>query len=347
METTQWIRSQVLSSFSISEDATVSSFGTGLINHTWKVNAGDNEYILQRVNENVFKRPEDIAFNLDIIAGYLQQHFPAYFFVAPLHTRDGRSYVRNEEGFFRLLPFVKGSYSHDVVDRPEQAYEAAKQFGRFSHLLSGLDATELKITIPSFHDLTLRYQQFLSAIENGNKQKKERAKSEIDSLLGYASILDKFQQVKESPEVPLRVVHHDTKISNVLFDASGKAICIIDMDTVMPGYFISDVGDMMRTYLSPCSEEETDFKKICVRQEYYDAIIEGYLSEMREVLTEREKQLFHFSGQYIIYMQALRFITDYLLDDIYYGAKYPDHNFMRGKNQLLLLEQFEKLKRVL
>ncbi|HYK56947.1 MAG TPA: aminoglycoside phosphotransferase family protein, partial [Flavisolibacter sp.] len=129
------------------------------------------------------------------------------------------------------------------------------------------------------------------------------------------------------------------KISNVLFDSEGKGICVIDLDTVMPGYFISDVGDMMRTYLSPVSEEETDFSKIIIREEFYKAIVQGYYSEMKEELTETEKQYFFYAGKFMIYMQALRFLTDHINDDVYYGAKYEGHNFARAHNQVILLQQ--------
>jgi Ser/Thr protein kinase RdoA (MazF antagonist) len=154
-----------------------------------------------------------------------------------------------------------------------------------------------------------------------------------------------------NPEFKLRVTHHDTKISNVLFDQEGKGLCVIDLDTVMPGYFISDVGDMMRTYLSPVSEEEKELDKIVVRDEFYKAIVEGFYKEMKEELTETEKKYFFYAGTFMIYMQALRFFTDFLNDDIYYGAKYPRHNFMRAKNQLVLLEQLlkkqDQLERIL
>ena len=143
--------------------------------------------------------------------------------------------------------------------------------------------------------------------------------------------------MKENSAFKKRVTHHDTKISNVLFDAQDKGLCVIDLDTVMPGYFISDAGDMMRTYLSPAGEEETDYSKIDVRENYFDAIVQGYLSEMKDELSAEEKKYFVYAGKFMIYMQALRFITDYLNNDIYYGASYELHNLNRATNQLTLL----------
>lgn len=331
----------VLPAYGLKEESlTMETFGSGLINRTWKITTPDQQYILQRVNHAVFENPDSIAHNIRLIARYLEQHHPDYCFVAPLASSDGSEmiFVKNE-GFFRLFPFVGGSHSKDVVDCPEQAYEAARQFGRFTRMLSGMDVIKLKITIPSFHDLSLRYQQFLLALENGNQHRREACHLLIEELFAYSDIVDQFEAIKLNPDFKLRVTHHDTKISNVLFDDAGKGLCVIDLDTVMPGYFISDVGDMMRTYLSPVSEEERDFSKIEVREDFYKALVEGYYNEMKDELTDAEKECFFYAGKFMIYMQALRFFTDYLNDDVYYGAQYEEHNLVRAQNQVVLLER--------
>ncbi len=159
-------------------------------------------------------------------------------------------------------------------------------------------------------------------------------------------IVEVFEAIKANPGFKLRVMHHDTKISNVLFNAENKGACVIDLDTVMPGYFISDVGDMMRTYLSPVTEEESDFDKIKVRDEYFKAIADGYLNKMRDKLSETEKAHFVYAGKFLIYMQAIRFLTDYLNNDAYYGSKYEGHNLMRAKNQIVLLQRFIEKEQV-
>ena len=142
-------------------------------------------------------------------------------------------------------------------------------------------------------------------------------------------------------------MHHDTKISNVLFDDCGKGIAIIDLDTVMPGYFISDVGDMMRTYLSPANEEEKDFSKIEIRDDFFRGIVNGYVSSMGDELTESEHDLILYSGQFIIYMQAIRFLADYCNNDSYYEVQYEDNNLVRAENQICLLKQLEDKTSVL
>jgi Ser/Thr protein kinase RdoA (MazF antagonist) len=237
------------------------------------------------------------------------------------------------------MPFAENSITCDVVQTSAQAYEAAKQFGRFTRLLSDFDAKQLKVTIPQFHDLELRYRQFGDALSNGDKERIREAKEIIVALQEQKKIVDEYKSVIHNPQFKLRVTHHDTKISNVLFDQNNRGLCVIDLDTVMPGYFISDVGDMMRTYLSPVSEEENDFDKILVRSEFYKAIVEGYSDEMKDELTKVEKNYFLFAGKFMIYMQALRFLTDYFNNDVYYGAKYEGHNLVRAKNQATLLQR--------
>ncbi|MEP7255518.1 MAG: phosphotransferase [Ferruginibacter sp.] len=323
------------------KDCIVTSFGSGLINSTWQVESKNEKYILQRINNNIFKKPEDIAFNIGMIGDYLKNHFPAYLFVTPLKTIDGNVLVETEEGYFRMFPFVEDSHTINVVESPAQAYEAAKQFGRFSKLLSGFEASELKITLPDFHNLTLRYQQFEDAMQNGDKERIKQSQDLIYFIRQQKNITDEFEFCKK--ELKIRCTHHDTKISNVLFDSADKGLCVIDLDTLMPGYFISDLGDMMRTYLCPVSEEEKDFSKIKVRKEFYDAIMDGYLSEMGGELSEAEKKYFHYAGKFMIYMQALRFLTDHINNDIYYGAKYEGHNFVRAGNQLTLLQRLQEM----
>jgi Phosphotransferase enzyme family len=316
--------------------------GTGLINHTWVVNNLFNEpaFVLQLINTSVFKNPQAIADNIRRIEKYLTKNFSGYLFVAPLQTKaKAEMLFINGEGYYRLTSYLWDSHTIDVVETPGQAFDAAQQFGRFTKLLSGFDEEELQATLPDFHNLSLRYQQFETSLVNGNKERMAQSANLISFLQQQQSIVQTYEAIKQNLSFKQRVTHHDTKISNVLFDKNNKAICVIDLDTVMPGYFISDVGDMMRTYLSPVSEEENDFSKIEIREDYFEAIVKGYLSEMGEELTAEEKNHFVYAGKFLIYMQALRFLTDYLNNDIYYGANYEGHNFIRANNQAVLLKK--------
>jgi len=315
-------------------------FGSGLINHTWKIINGQKNYILQRINNQVFKQPDHIAHNIHLIAAYLKEKHPDYFFVVPIPTKGHEEILTDDKhGYFRLFPFVPDSHTIDIVHEPSQAFEAARQFGKFARLLSKLPTHKFKITLPDFHNLSLRYKQFQQSIKQGNKERISLSSNAIEFLQQHSDIVTKFEAIKKDTAFKLRVTHHDTKISNILFDEMNKGICVIDLDTVMPGYFISDVGDMMRTYLSPVSEEEKDFSKIQIREEYFKAIVKGYLLEMKDELSAAEKNNFVYAGKFIIYMQAIRFLSDYLNNDIYYGEKYSGHNLVRANNQIVLLQK--------
>ena len=323
---------------------TVQQFHSGLINKTWKVSTAGGNYILQRINNHVFKQPEDIDQNLLKLKNYLNSYFPKYLFVAPLAASDGTTMVQTDDGDFRLFPFVEGSQTIDFVRSSGEAFEAARQFGKFSKILSGFDAGKLAYTLPDFHNLSLRFTQFLDACTHASPERLQKAAGAITFIKENDHIVRMYDLIRNDESIPHRVIHHDTKISNVLFDIENKGMCVIDLDTVMPGYFFSDTGDMMRTYLSHANEEEIDFSKIDIRADFFKAIYNGYLSEMGPHLTETEKELFIYSGEFIIYMQAIRFLTDYLNGDIYYGAKYPEHNFNRAMNQITLLKQYIGLK---
>lgn len=328
--------------------ATAVPFGSGLINHTWKMEAAGKHYILQKINEQVFKDPAAIAYNINMTANYLCNYFPAYLFVVPIKTSANDDiFIDEENSCFRLTPFVENSHTIDVVSAPELAYEAAMQFGQFTKLLAGLDVARLKITLPDFHNLSLRYRHFEDALLNGNADRKKQCESLIENIEANKDIVEIYEKIKKSAAFKLRATHHDTKISNVLFDSNNKGLCVIDLDTLMPGYFISDVGDMLRTYLSPVSEEEKDFSKIEIREDYFLAIAKGYLSQLENELTEEEKNHFLYAGKFLIYMQAIRFLTDYLNDDVYYGAKYDDHNFVRAGNQMALLQKLTEKENAL
>lgn len=339
---------EVLSEYNLDVNAVVTPFGTGLINRTWLVVVNRENFILQKVNDKVFPVPENIADNINLISNYLEQNHPDYFFVSPVKTKKKKAMIGDRrKGFYRLFPFVRNSKTYDVVQSPEQAFEASRQFGLFTQSLSGLPLEYLKITLPGFHDLSNRYKQFEQAITHGNSERIRETKNEIAFLTNNAAIVSEFEKIKSSSSFKKRVTHHDTKISNVLFDEQNKSICVIDLDTVMPGYFISDVGDMLRTYLSPVSEEEKDFLKIEIREEYFSAILDGYLSQTSALLSNDEVHHFVYAGMFMIYMQAIRFLTDYLNNDCYYGAAYEEHNYVRAKNQITLLKRLQEKETVL
>lgn len=324
-------------------DCEIEPFGNGLINQTWKVSAQSGQYILQKVNTNVFQSPKDIADNTLILKKYLDRVAPQYLFIAPITTSSGAGVFEENGSFYRLFPYVTNSFAVNAVTEAIQAYHAAKQFGKFTRILEAFNPHNLKVTIPDFHNLSLRATQYSQALEKGSQGRLKTAQWAIEKVKEYRWIAEQFKVLQLENSLKTRVIHHDTKINNVLLHVeSGRGLSVIDLDTVMPGYFISDVGDMMRTYLSPANEEEISFDKITVRTDVFLAIYKGYMEEMRRSLTIREQELFIYSGQFMIYMQALRFLTDYLNNDIYYPVAHSEHNLNRAENQITLLTEYSK-----
>lgn len=319
----------------------ISLFGNGLIHLTFLLSEkGIPAYILQEINTSVFKKPKAIENNLEILASFLEEKEIPQFFPLPKKTLSGRSHLEIDDKVIRLTAFVPGSHSIDSCIYPEQAFAAAFQFGNFTAAFEGLDISKLQPTIPDFHNLSFRWKQFEDALVNGDKARMKYADKQIKYLFENKNIVERYEYISASPMFSQRVTHHDTKINNVLFGEKGEGLCVIDLDTVMGGLSISDLGDMFRTYLSPGTEEETDLEKVFVRKDFYTAIVEGYLEKMSICLSNDERNAIPYAGEFLIYMQALRFLTDFLNNDVYYGISYEMNNFNRTINQLHLLESY-------
>jgi Ser/Thr protein kinase RdoA (MazF antagonist) len=319
-------------------------YGSGHINRTYYLsNSLDNQaFILQKVNHSIFKQPEIIAQNWLKVAQHLHQNFPEYPFTTFRFTQQGQAYYYDAEGNpWRLLPFVPNSFTYNTLQNPQLAQEAARQFARFAGLLNDLDVSTMAASIPNFHNLSVRYQQFEEALAVASPTRLALADEVIEYLLMMQSIEATFRDLSANPAIKLRVMHHDTKINNILFaQDTQQFLGIIDLDTLMPGYFISDLGDMLRTCLNPSSEDEIDPEKIIVRDDFFVAIMQGYLSEMSSLLSVAEKELIFYAGEFMIYMQALRFLSDYLSNDSYYQIHYPQQNLHRAINQTQLLKKY-------
>ena len=328
-----------------SEDAQldIELFGNGLIHKTYLLSKNNlPHYILQQVNTAVFKQPDAISNNLEKLEFFLREKNIPLFFPLPLKTLSGEYHLSMNEMVLRLTAFEPDSHSIDSCNNPNQAYSAAFQFGKFTAAFDGLDTKQLQPTIPDFHNLTYRWKQFKDALGNGDKSRIQFADKQIKYLFENKNIVDRYEYISSSPLFSQRVTHHDTKINNVLFDEKGDGLCVIDLDTVMSGLSISDLGDMFRTYLSPGTEEELDLEKVFVRKTYFTAIVEGYLEKMAVQLSAEERDAIPFAGEFLIYMQALRFLTDFINNDVYYGISYELNNYNRTINQLHLLNSYRK-----
>ena len=323
------------------ENATAIPLTQGLINQTFELHSLQGDFILQNINTQVFKDSFAIDHNIRAIGQYYDTNQPDQLFTHLVPTLRGETLMEWDGKYYRAFKKIDG-IALDVLSTASQAKEAANQFGQFTASLIEFPIASLKLTIPQFHDLALRYHQFEQALIHGDTNRISQAKDAILFLQSHQVYVKQSMHFTGHQDAHLRVTHHDTKISNVLFKEDA-AICVIDLDTTMPGYFISDVGDMCRTYLCPVNEACQDLNQIKVLPERWTAIQEGYLEAMGEFLTSFEKDHFKFSGQCIIYMQALRFLTDFLELDRYYRVERPGQNLDRTNNQIQLLIEFNQL----
>ncbi|HRA55523.1 MAG TPA: aminoglycoside phosphotransferase family protein [Thermoflexales bacterium] len=330
--------------FGLPADLRAAPLGRGLIHRTLTLAQGTSpEYVLQEINTRVFADPGLLDANLRAISAAFRVHHPEAAFVHPVASPGGATQYRHPASgrYFRIFPFVTNTVSHDTVSDADTAFEAARQFGLFARRLSCLPIDAIRPSLPRFHDLDLRVAQFERSLREGNPDRIATCAALIQRARAQLGIAEGYRAALASGALIPRLMHHDTKISNVLFDArSGKGICVVDLDTVMPGVVLSDIGDMLRTYVCPVDENHRDLNDIAIRPEVHTAIAAGYLDGMGDVLTGGERALFDFSGKFMIFMQALRFLTDHLNDDVYYGAAYPGQNRDRAANQLTLLERF-------
>lgn len=326
----------------------VEKLGNGLINRTYKITFTDDQdpLVLQCLNQRIFSRPENIILNYRLIYNHFRQQsevrIPAL--VSSHHHKD--YWIDSDDNMWKATAYIPDSYTHSVATNSEDAGAAASCFAAFVRTLTGLDESLLYIPLPDFHDLSLRYRQFEEAIAGGTIMRLLRATHVIAELRQRRKLVDYFLHLRNNPDYPIRLMHHDGKISNILFHRyTGEAICPVDLDTVMPGHFFSDIGDLIRTMSCTVDENSTAWEKIGIQPEYYHAITQSYLTGTGSLLTDQERAGIHYSGLLMTYMQALRFVTDFLNNDIYYQTSFPEQNLNRALNQLILLERLEDFLR--
>ena len=326
-------------------DITVEKIGGGLINHSYKVCCElKSDFFLQQINKNVFTHPEQVQENYIQLWQYAEFEFTGLRLPAPKYCgRNSTLYIDKKENYWRAFEFIEESKTTNKATTPAQAKATAKAFAKFTAAYNEMNIHQLKMVISGFHNLSLRYQQFEEAVSGELYERMSIALPIVNELKQREKYKHFFEIITESVEFPQRVMHHDAKIANVLFHKkTGKVICPVDYDTTMPGYFFSDLGDMIRSMVCNEDENSTNFDNISIRKEFYEAIIAGYMGVMTNVFNETEKKYIHYSGLLIVYMQALRFLTDYLNGDIYYRIDYAGQNLNRAKNQLTLLQKLEK-----
>ncbi len=323
-------------------------YGSGLINKTFllKDRIDGNHWLLQQVNTAVFKRPELIAFNNYLAAEHLRSHYPDYLFMRGRRTAEGKElFLDPELGAWRVFPYFANTISYDQAVSPAQAFAAAQQFGRLTRKLDGVYVGAFQTIIPGFHDTAARFAVFQQSIESATPERREQAREVIDFFLARQHIVDQYNAAMADPGVQTRITHNDTKLNNVLFDKdTGEAVCVVDLDTLMPGKAIFDLGDMIRTFISTAAEDDPDPAHTHIDAEVFEQLVRGWTSEMAPLLSDSEKALLYWSGQLLMFEQGIRFLTDFLQNDVYYRTTRPGHNLDRAMNQMYLLKAYEERK---
>ena len=320
----------------------------GLINHSYKVSSATKApFLLQEINQHVFKKPEKLQQNYINIWQFAEFEFTDIVLPAPLyHDRSKTLYLDKNHKYWRAFEFMDDTKTHKVPATASQAKSTAKAFAKLTAAFDDYNLNELNIVIPDFHNLSFRYDQFLDALDGENYERMAKALPMIEEIKQRERYKHFYEVITSSGEFPQRLFHHDAKISNVLFRKSnGRVLCVVDLDTAMPGYYFSDLGDMVRSMACNLDETSTEFEKLTIRKDYYRAIVDGYLEIMTKFFTASEKKYIHYSGLIMIYMQAIRFLADYLNGDVYYKTTYTEQNYDRAKNQLTLLKRLEEFLR--
>lgn len=327
-------------------------YGKGHINSTYVSTFNQagiiTKYTHQMINKEVFKKPEQVMHNIEIVTKALKNpkdKDDSRKSLTLIYTKDRKSFFLDEDGnYWRTYLFIDDVNIYEKLDSKELAYKLARKIGEFQNSLAALDASKLYETISRFHDMNYRYDNLKLAIKKDVKGRLKDIKEEVDFLLSNEKRAVIITNHLDKKELPLGITHNDTKLNNILFDKkSDEAYCVIDLDTIMPGSILFDTGDMIRTAVNTADEDERDLSKVKCNIQIFKALIDGYLSSMGEKLTALEKSLLPESGRSITLIMAIRFLTDYLDGDKYYHIDYEDHNLVRAKNQIALVKSMDSL----
>jgi Ser/Thr protein kinase RdoA (MazF antagonist) len=321
-------------SFSIPPSANT-ALGAGLIHRTFLTD--DGLWVLQEINTAVFQNLTAIDQNLKQVSEHLSKYHPDYFLLMAERGVDGRVFQKHEGFWWRIMPYVQESNAIETATSPEQAWSAAKAFGDFARRLHEISVANFQETIPEFHHLEKYALQLEAAIKHADPKRLSAAHKAIDLLNGFQQLRADAESIYHSDQFPLRILHHDAKLGNLLVHQhTGTTLTIIDLDTIMPGKLYSDMGDLIRSVACGSSEHHENQE---VRPTFVAAAVEGYREAMWDVLTDAERSYLPKAGQLLTYMQAIRFLADYLSGDTYYKVERPEQNLSRALGQLNLLNQ--------
>lgn len=332
----------------------IESTDTGLINSTYILTFSDGnqdfQYILQKINTNVFKNPDELMSNIMNVTGFLRNKInlsggnSSRETLTFIYTNDNSSYFTDEEGgCWRSYTYIGKCYTCDKIDSEVKAFRSGKAFGKFQRMLSDFPAANLFETIPHFHDTPSRYADLKTAVENNISKRLDNVRDELSFALEREKDASRLVDLAAEGRIPIRVTHNDTKINNVLFDSiTNEAVCVIDLDTIMPGLSLYDFGDSIRSGAVTSDENEKDLGKYGLDIALFKSYTEGFLSEAGHALNEDEVANLAFSAKLMTLECGVRFLTDYLNGDVYFKTDYPEHNLVRCKTQFKLVADIEK-----
>lgn len=341
------------------EIVVVTAVKRGHINDTYIVNCDHNgqpiRYVLQRINHIVFKDPPSMMENITRITEHIRRKMQA---VAPdlasrqltvIGTDDGKSFHEDFDGnFWRMYNFIDNSVTYDKLESTDLAREAARMFGWFQRMLTDLPGPLLHDTIPDFHNTPKRFDVFQEVLKADTLNRAKDVNPEIDFLFENSDICYVLTDLADKGHIPARIAHNDTKINNVMLDVkTNKGVCVVDLDTVMPGLSVYDFGDMIRTAANSADEDELDISKVSVDISIFEAIVRGFADETGGFLTAAERGNLVTAGKVITFEQFIRFLMDYLAGDVYYKIHRKDHNLDRSRTQMKLVESITEQEEAL
>lgn len=346
---------EIIQSFQLEgEFLDVAPCGSGHINDTYisrfRNNGKPVRYVHQWINQNVFREPVRVMENIERVTRYLRQCVntaggdPAREVLTLVAAVDGHSFYQTPQGdFWRTYTFIDGARTYDTAENIHYVYSASKAFGNFQKLLADLPGGRLHETIPNFHHTQKRFDNFLHALESDPAHRARSVKPEIDFILQREGQTSVVVDLLASGQIPERITHNDTKLNNVMIDdRTGEGICVIDLDTVMPGSFLYDFGDSVRIGASTAAEDEPDLSKVVFDLTRFEWLTRGYLDATRDFLLAAEIEHLVFSARLISLEQSIRFLGDYLNGDVYYKIHFPDHNLCRARTQLKMIAEMER-----
>ncbi len=343
---------KIIASFNIPGPVTwIKPYGGGHINDTYQVHcqhSAVSNYLLQKVNTYVFRDIVGLMNNFDLVTNHLRRKLiennikdVARRSLEVIKTKKGDLYQNVDGQSWRLLNFIEDHKVFASAPNPEIAYEGARMFGLFLTQLSDLDPSMIVDTIPNFHNISFRFDNFEKAVKLDSAGRVDLVKEEIKYVRSSHEIMSVIQNLGEKRVIPLRIVHNDTKINNVLFNHQNKGLCVIDLDTIMPGFVHFDFGDGIRTSANTGVEDDEDLKNVNYDLSMFEAFSAGYLDSIRHILTPEELNSLAHAALLFPFIMGLRFLTDYISGDVYYKIKYKEHNLVRARAQFRLAQDGE------